>query len=413
MVASAPRREALLDLPLERLQGIVAAHDLPAYRAGQIFDWLHIRNASTAEQMTDLPATLRAQLDAQYDVWPMSLTRKIVSGDGSIKYGWLTGEGNPVEAVLMPGFDYGTALCVSSQSGCGMACGFCQTGYMGLKQYLSAGEILQQVYEAEADSGLPIDRVVFMGMGEPLANLRAVRRVIDVLTSGTGNIGGTGVPASGGRSWSPRRITVSTVGIVAPILTMARSYPRVNLALSLHFTTKAGRAKHMPQAESDPQKLAEALFFYRQVNGGKLTIEYTLMRGENDSDDDAKRLAKFANLATYVGATRALPENRLGSSTPGDARVAPTNLIAEALTHEPPTQQQPLPIHVNIIAYNPIISADYKATPERGINHFARILRDAGVPVTVRHSRGQDVAAACGMLGTEMAGSAALRGGEG
>jgi 23S rRNA (adenine2503-C2)-methyltransferase len=367
MVANATGREVLLDLPLERLRDIVVAQNLPRYRAGQIFDWLHVRDASSAAQMTDLPAQLRAQLDESYGVWPMELTRKVVSGDGSVKYGWMTAEGNPVEAVLMPGFDYGTALCVSSQSGCGMACKFCQTGYMGLRQYLSAGEILQQVYHAEADSGLAVDRVVFMGMGEPLANLRAVRRVIDVLT---------GTP---GRGWSPRRITVSTVGIVAPILTMARSYPRVNLALSLHFTTEEGRAKHMPEAETDPQKLAEALFFYRQVNGGKLTIEYTLMRGENDGDEDAKRLAKFAYL-----------------------KVGQSELAAEALSHDPPPHQQALPIHVNLIAYNPIISANYKATPERGIDHFARILRDAGVPVTVRHSRGQDVAAACGMLGTEM-----------
>jgi 23S rRNA (adenine2503-C2)-methyltransferase len=386
MVNPTPRREVLLDLPLERLRDIVAAQGLPSYRAGQIFDWLHVRNASCAAQMTDLPQALRAQLDEQYATWPMTLARRIVSGDGSIKYGWLTADGNPVEAVLMPGFDYGTALCVSSQSGCGMACGFCQTGYMGLKQYLSAGEILQQVYEAEADSGLPVDRVVFMGMGEPLANLRAVRRVIDVLT---------GDP---GRGWSPRRITVSTVGLVPPILTMARSYPRVNLALSLHFTTREGRAQHMPQAEHDPQKLAEALFFYRQVNGGKLTIEYTLMRGVNDSDEDAQRLAKFAHLRQEGVGSHPHPGRGQGP--------APSELIAEALSHDPPPHQQALPLHVNIIAYNPIISADYKATPERGIDHFARIVRDAGVTVTVRHSRGQDVAAACGMLGTEMVGKA-------
>lgn len=411
MVETTTRREVLLDLPLERLRDIVATQNLPAYRAGQIFDWVHLRNASSAAQMTDLPAGLREQLAERYSVWPMQLRRKVVSGDGSIKYGWLTGEGNPVEAVLMPGFDYGTALCVSSQSGCPMACGFCQTGYMGLKQYLSAGEILQQIYHAEADSGLPVDRVVFMGMGEPLLNLRAVRRVIDVLTGGgvtdpdgfavrpgQPKTAAGGIGKSHGRGWSPRRITVSTVGIVAPILTMARSYPRVNLALSLHFTTKEGRAKHMPQAEHDPHKLAEALFFYRQVNGGKLTIEYTLMRGENDSDEDAKRLAKFAHL--HLEGVGSHPHLGRGQGP------APSKLLAEALSHEPPPHQQALPIHVNLIAYNPIVSANYKATPERGIDHFARILRDSGVPVTVRHSRGQDVAAACGMLGTEMAAKA-------
>jgi 23S rRNA (adenine2503-C2)-methyltransferase len=375
-VVNEARREVLLDLPPERLRDIVAAQGLPAYRAGQIFDWLHLRNARDAAQMTDLPAALRTELDAKYATWPMTLSRKIVSADGSVKYGWLTAEGNPVEAVLMPGFDYGTAICVSSQSGCPMACGFCQTGYMGLRAYLSAGEILQQLYQAEADSGLSVDRIVFMGMGEPLLNLRAVRRVIDILTGNPG------------RGWSPKRITVSTVGIVAPMLTMARSYPRVNLALSLHFTTVEGRRKHMPQAEHDPRALAEALYFYRQVNGGKITIEYTLMQGINDSAEDAKRLVKFARLAG------------LSTDDPDNA----SELIAEALAHAAPHNQQQLPLHVNLIAYNPIISADYRATVEGEINAFARILRDGGVPVTVRHSRGQDVAAACGMLGTEMTG---------
>jgi 23S rRNA (adenine2503-C2)-methyltransferase len=164
---------------------------------------------------------------------------------------------------------------------------------------------------------------------------------------------------------------------------MARSYPRVNLALSLHFTTAEGRRKHMPQAESDPRKLAEALFVYRQLNGGKITIEYTLMRGLNDSEEDAKRLVKFARLS-------------------GIDRDMPSELVLEALAADSPPNQQALPLHVNLIAYNPIPSADYKATPEGGIDAFARVLRDAGVPVTVRHSRGRDVDAACGMLGSEM-----------
>lgn len=362
---------SLLDLPLERLQGICSELGEPAYRARQIFTWLHERNAASPAQMTDIPAALREHLAEHYKTWPMKLSAKVRSSDDSVKYGWFTGHGDPVEAVLMPGFDYGTSLCVSSQSGCGMACSFCQTGYMGLRSYLSAGEILQQLYESEVQSGISVDRIVFMGMGEPLQNLRAVRRVIDILC---------GKP---GRDWSPKRITVSTVGLVKPMLLMARTFPRVNLALSLHFTTKDMRKEYMPQADHDVNELAEALFFYRQANGGKVTIEYTLMKDINDSEADANRLIRFARLSGLA---------------------QDSDLMLEALSHQAPVHQQPLPLHVNIIAYNPIPGAKHiKATPERGINEFARILRDASVPVTVRHSRGQDVSAACGMLGTEMA----------
>ncbi|MCC7478883.1 23S rRNA (adenine(2503)-C(2))-methyltransferase RlmN [bacterium] len=368
------QREVLVDLPLARLQSLLADVGQPAYRAGQIFRWLHLRNAGSLEQMTDLPRTLREELAARCVVWPMRLSAKVKSSDGSIKYGWMTPEGDPVEAVVMPGFKYGTAICVSSQSGCGMACKFCETGYMGLRSYLSAGMILQQLYQAEADSGVAVDRIVFMGMGEPLLNLRAIRRVIGQLCGRAAR--------EFGRGWSPRRITVSTVGLVQPILKMADTFPRVNLALSLHFTTNDARKQHMPQADSDVTELAEALYYYRQINGGKVTIEYALMKDINDTDADAQRLIRFARL----GLVRKDSE-----------------LVARADARPAPPHQQALPLHVNLIAYNPIPSAkQYLPTSESRIDEFARILRDAGIPVTVRHSRGQDVAAACGQLGAAM-----------
>lgn len=367
-------REVLVDLPLQRLSALLAELGQPAYRAGQIFRWLHLRNAGSFEQMTDLPKGLREQLAERCIVWPMRLSAKVKSSDGSIKYGWMTPEGDPVEAVVMPGFKYGTAICVSSQSGCGMACKFCETGYMGLRSYLSAGMILQQLYQAEHDSGVAVDRMVFMGMGEPLLNLRAVRRVIGQLCGKAAR--------DFGRGWSPRRITVSTVGLLAPMQKMADTFPRVNLALSLHFTTNDARHQHMPQADSDVTELAEMLYYYRQLNGGKVTIEYALMKGVNDSAADAERLIRFARLNIVR---------------------KDSELVARADGHPAPSHQQALPLHVNLIAYNPIPSAkQYLPTPEAQIDDFARTLRDAGVPVTVRHSRGQDVAAACGQLGAAM-----------
>lgn len=351
----------------------------PAYRAGQVYRWLHQRNAGSCEQMTDLPRPLREQIAARYSVWPLRLSARVTSSDGSIKYGWLTPGGDPVEAVVMPGFKYGTAICVSSQSGCGMACKFCETGYMGLRSYLSAGMILQQLYQSEVESGQTVDRIVFMGMGEPLLNLRAVRRVVGQLCGRAAH--------EYGRAWSPRRVTVSTVGLIQPMIRMADSFPRVNLALSLHFTTNDMRAEHMPKADSDVAGLAEALYYYRQINGGKVSIEYALMQGLNDSEADAQRLIRFARM------------NLLRKDS---------ELMRKAEAQPAPSRQQPLPLHVNLIAYNPIPSArQYKATSERDIDAFARILRDADVPVTVRHSRGRDVAAACGQLGAEM-----LKGGQ-
>jgi 23S rRNA (adenine2503-C2)-methyltransferase len=365
---------SLLDMPYTRLLELLTVNDQPAYRAGQVYGWLHAKNAGSLEQMTDIPKALRQFLSERYTVWPLKLAAKVVSRDGSIKYGWLTQAGDPVEAVLMPGFRYGNVLCVSSQSGCGMACKFCETGYMGLRGYLTAGMILQQLYQAEADSGISVDRIVFMGMGEPLANLRAVRRVIGQLCGKAAR--------EHGRGWSPRRITVSTVGMLKPMQLMAETFPRVNLALSLHFTTNDLRAQHMPKADSDVTALAEMLYYYRQMNGGKVSIEYALMRGINDSADDAKRLARFAAMET-VG------------------KQSDLVLRADALPKRP--RQQPLPLHVNLIAYNPIPSArQYLPTGEREIDDFAASLRDAGVPVTVRHSRGRDVGAACGQLGAEM-----------
>jgi 23S rRNA (adenine2503-C2)-methyltransferase len=361
---------SLLDFPMPELGELLRGMEQPRFRAAQVFRWLHVRGVSSFDEMTDLPAALRAELAERYSVWTMRLAKQVKSGDESVKYAWRTRQGDPVEAVLMPGFEYGTTVCLSSQSGCGMACKFCQTGYMGLRSYLSASEILQQLYESEADSGVEVERAVFMGMGEPLLNLRNVRKAIDMLC------------AKDGRAWSPRRITVSTVGLVKPMLLMGRSFPRVNLALSLHFTTIDARKTHMPEADSDLRRLAEALYFYRSVNGGKVTIEYALMLGLNDGEADARRLIRFARLS-------GLTED--------------SELMLEAQSAEPPPNQQALPLHVNLIAYNPIRSApQYQPTSEKDIDAFAKMLSDAGVPVTVRHSRGQDVSAACGMLGSEL-----------
>lgn len=360
----------MLDLALDQLEAELAERGEPVYRAGQILDWIHERRVFDPAAMTNLPTELRGWLAAAFNWRPLTLHARQRSADGTIKFAWRTPGGAPVEAVLMPGFDYGTVVCVSCQSGCALKCGFCQTGQLGLREQLSGGLILQQLLEAEMLSGEEAGRIVFMGMGEPLLNLRAVQRCVEVLT---------GRP---GRNWSARRITISTVGLVEPLRTMALSFPRVNLALSLHFTTAEKRRQHMPHAEPSPARLAEALHFCRRVNGGKISIEYALLDGLNDRDRDARRLAALA---------------RLGGIDPAG------ELAVEAQEWPMPARQQPLPLHVNLIDYNPIAAAPhYRPSGEQRTNEFARLLRDDGVPVTVRHSRGTDISAACGQLGSDL-----------
>jgi 23S rRNA (adenine2503-C2)-methyltransferase len=203
-----------------------------------------------------------------------------------------------------------------------------------------------------------------MGMGEPLANLQAVSNAVDVLVD----------PQL--RGWSPRRITVSTIGLTGRIYEAAGRWPKVGLALSLHFTTTALRQKHMPAAEAEVTLLADALACYRQDNGGKITIEYSLLAGLNDGVEDLERLAAIARLEGTGASARG--EDSTGS------------------------RLQSLPLPVNLIEYNPAPAlGSYRPSPVRVLESFAAGLSNAGVPVTVRHSRGADIAAACGMLGAE------------
>jgi 23S rRNA (adenine2503-C2)-methyltransferase len=362
------QRERLLDLTFERLAAELSALGQPTYRARQVYEWLHLRNVWEPELMSDLPKALRSLLSEKFDHRPLKLLKAVRSSDKSVKYVWKTSEGHPVEAVLMP-YRYATALCVSAQSGCPMACKFCQTGYMGLRSWLSAGQILQQLYQAERESGLTVERIVFMGMGEPLLNLRALRRVVEILTG------------PGGRAWAPRRITVSTVGLAKPMRLLADSFPRVNLALSLHSTDESWRRSNMPHADWKLSELMAALYYYRQMNGGKISLEYTLIAGSNDSDADAQRLVYFAHL-------RGLPAGH--------------ELVVEASAQPLPSRAQPLPLHVNLISYNPISGApQLRGSGEARIDYFAQTLRASKVPVTVRRSRGADVGGACGQLGSE------------
>ena len=347
------------DLALPELTAWLADRGEPSYRARQIWEWLHVRGAASAAEMTNLPAKLRQQITDSFDLNPLSVATRHASSDGSIKFVYRTRGQNPVEAVWMPGGAGGVAACLSSHSGCGLGCTFCQTGYLGQLESLSTGQILSQLYIAERAAGVQADRIVMMGMGEPLMNLGAVRQVVDTMCS------------SQGRGWSPRRITVSTVGLVKPIRKMADSFPRVNLALSLHFTTAEHRKRYMPRAEPELDRLVNAVADFRYRNGGKLTLEYMVLAGVNCSEGDARRLSGIVREITDGADSHA--------------------------------QQRNEPIVINLLPFNPIPSAPaLRPTPERQLNRFAQQLVDLGLTVTVRRSRGRDIGAACGQLGTAL-----------
>ena len=355
-----PHNSDLLPLALDQahlnLQEWLVQHGQPAFRANQIWRWLHVNGISDPGQMTNLPAALREQLAARFDWQPLTLAERHASKDGSLKLVLRTSRGNPVETVWMPGGAGGHCVCLSSHSGCGLGCQFCQTGYMGQLETLSPGQILAQLYLAEQTAGEQAQRIVLMGMGEPLLNLAPVRRVVEVLCD------------KQARAWSPRRITVSTVGLVKPLKELTRTFPPVNLALSLHFTQPEQRRQFMPKAESNLEWLADALAGYSERNGGKITLEYMLLAGLNHTEADARRLAQFAVRVSDGGGAF----SNAGST----------------------------PVLVNLLTYNPIANAPaFAAVTEAQLNQFAGWLASFKIPVTVRRSRGQDIAAACGQLG--------------
>jgi 23S rRNA (adenine2503-C2)-methyltransferase len=339
------------------LQAWLSAQGLPAFRAKQVFGWLHKRRVRDPRLMTNLPQALRESLAAAFDCAPLKVAATETAADGTCKLGYTTRRGNPVEAVLMPGFDYGATVCLSTHSGCALGCRFCATGYLGLKETLSAGQILEQLYLAEDKHGAAADRVVLMGMGEPLHNLDAVGQAVAILTD------------DAGRGWSPRRITLSTVGLPGSIKLLERAkLPPLNFALSLHFTTAAARQRHMPHAEAALEPLSQLLAWWHNTVGGKVTVEFALLAGLNDGHKDAMELADFCWQV----------RNALDDGTP---------------------------VHVNLLGYNPIPQArEYRPAGDEALDTFAGWLTGRKVSVTVRRSRGREISAACGQLGAKLGG---------
>ncbi|WP_419161036.1 23S rRNA (adenine(2503)-C(2))-methyltransferase RlmN [Candidatus Palauibacter sp.] len=316
----------------------------PEYRAGQVEKWVWERAARSFDEMTNIPAALREPLAEAYSLTPIEPDYVARSRDGTIKHLWRLDDGERVESVLIPTRDRLT-LCLSSQAGCALACRFCATGYFGFRRQLRAAEIVAQYREslrvAREELGRPISNVVYMGMGEPLANLDAVIGSLRALHEGFG--------------LGARRITVSTVGLIPGILELARRPEPFELALSLHAPTHDLRLELMPIEKRYPlPELFEALRKYQSYKNRRLSFEYTLIRGVNDDPALADALADLAE-----------------------------GLIC----------------FVNLIPFNSIPSRpEWSPSSPSAIERFSAGLAARGVGNAVRRPRGRDIAAACGQL---------------
>ncbi|MCS6916678.1 MAG: 23S rRNA (adenine(2503)-C(2))-methyltransferase RlmN [Chitinophagales bacterium] len=318
----------------------------PAYRAGQIQEWLWQKGAVSFSEMSNVPMKLRQKLAEQFLFAPLSINQRQQSRDQTIKLRFVTHEGFRIEGVLI--FSEGrVTACVSSQVGCSLTCAFCATGRMGRQRNLSSDEIVEQVLllrkEALQAAGTSLTNVVYMGMGEPLLNYREVVRSLEMLT------------APDGLALSPRRITVSTAGIAKLMRRLADDGVRVRLALSLHATTDEQRNRIMPiNEENQLESLIAALRYYHERSGSRISLEYILFAGFNDTMEDARRLLKLA---------RQLPG-----------------------------------VHVNLIEYNEVPGLSFRGSDAVTVKRFQEFLERYGIAATVRHSRGRDIDAACGQL---------------
>jgi 23S rRNA (adenine2503-C2)-methyltransferase len=340
-------RPELLSLVPEALDHALARHfqdrKQPAFRVEQVRKWLYETGIASFQEMTNLPKGEREALEAAFRLEAPKAQAISRSRDGTVKHLWRMADGELIESVLIPTPERLT-LCISSQAGCAMGCTFCATGWGGFGRQLTAGEIVAQYRGsrkwAEENEYGPISNVVFMGMGEPLANRKAVHPALTILNAGL-EVGA-------------RRITVSTVGVVPGIRELAARPEQFGLALSLHSPEEELRAELIPLEKRHPlPEIMDALHAFREAGGRRITFEYTMIRDVNDAEALAPKLAARA---------------------------------------------REVQAFVNLIPFNPIPDQDWLPSRPERVEFFRRSLDEAGVSVAVREPRGRDIDAACGQL---------------
>lgn len=348
----------LKGLSLEELTEFARSLGEPAYRGHQLAHWLYQEGASTFEEMTDLPVAFRARLAEAAQLTPLVLGT-VVRADGgdTLKYLFRLGDAASVETVFMRYEDGRRSVCVSTQVGCGMGCTFCATGLAGLTRNLTTGEIVDQVLQVSKAVGERISNVVFMGMGEPLANYGPTLKALRLLNAPYGL--GIGM----------RHLTVSTVGLAPQIRHLAKEKLQLTLAVSLHAPTDELRNTLVPINRRWPlEELLDACREYITETRRRISFEYVLLEGINDSASLGATLAELL--------TRQLVLAAEGGQAPSAAAA----------------------FHVNLIPWNPIFGVQYRRPDAARVAAFRAELVDRGVPATVRLERGIDIDAACGQL---------------
>jgi len=337
------KKQNMLELGRKELISWLGARRIEPYRADQILKWIYLRQADRFNLMTDIAKDIRPLLDDHFTISRLQTEKVEVSKDGSRKYLFRLKDGKRIESVLIPERDHYT-LCISSQAGCAQDCRFCLTARGGFQRNLSKAEIVSQVRDIkhQMEDSLPLSNLVFMGMGEPLANYKNLIGAIGIITDSSTGLGFAG-----------RRVTVSTAGLASRLAALGRD-TKVNLAVSLNATDNDTRNRLMPINRKFPiEELLEACKQFPLPGGRRITFEYVLLKDVNDSDKDARRLAKLL---------------------------------------------RPIKSKINLIPFNSYEGCRYQRPHEDAVLRFQKILIDKNYTVMVRQSKGQDINAACGQL---------------
>ena len=331
----------LKSLTQQELADILKELGQPGFRAKQVFTWLH-KGVRSYDEMTNLPKSLRDVLAEKYPIHPPKVVRKQESKkDGTIKYLWELSDGNCVETVLMR-YNYGNTVCISTEVGCAMGCAFCASTIGGLVRRLEPFEMLDEVLFTQIDSGLPISRIVLMGIGEPLDNFDNVMRFLELVNS------------EAGMNISMRHISLSTCGLVPKIDALAEKKLQISLAISLHGPNNEIRSKVMPVNKAYPMEvLLDACRRYFAATGRRIHFEYAMIDGVNDRPEDAKEILR---------------------------------------------KMKGLPAHFNLIPLNHVEESPLKPSSKSAVATFQKILEDGGITATVRRTLGGDIDASCGQL---------------
>ncbi len=331
----------LKSMTLPELSALFKDLGQPAFRAKQVYSWLH-RGVRSYDEMTNLPLALRQKLEETYPILAPEVIRKQESAkDGTIKYLWKLSDGNCVETVLMR-YHYGNTVCISTEVGCAMGCAFCASTLGGLVRRLEPYEMLDQVLFTQIDSGLPVSHIVLMGIGEPLDNFDNVMRFLELVNS------------ADGMNISMRHISLSTCGLVPRIGELAGKKLQLTLSVSLHAPTDEIRNTIMPVNKAYPtEALLQACREYYAITGRRISFEYAMINGVNDRPEDARLLLK---------------------------------------------RLKGLPAHMNLIPLNHVEESPLKPSSRDAVAKFQQILEEGGIPATVRRTLGSDIDASCGQL---------------